>query len=140
MRRPQGHCPQCGTWRKRLQRDHIVPRADGGTNDQANIQWLCANCHEDKTIYEQSLRRLTAEQRAKQIAQLKKPRPRTAEWNERISASIRARNAVTGNADRLGRKHTDEAKAKLRESKLGPKNPMYGKKPWNWKGEPCVES
>jgi hypothetical protein len=32
-----------------LHRDHIVPRRKGGGDEPANIQYLCANCHEDKT-------------------------------------------------------------------------------------------
>src|SRR6266581_2747923 len=44
-----GNCPHCGTWRLRLHRDHIIPRWKGGTNTSENIQYLCANCHEDKT-------------------------------------------------------------------------------------------
>ncbi len=29
--------------------DHIVPLRDGGTNDDANLQCLCASCHSRKT-------------------------------------------------------------------------------------------
>jgi 5-methylcytosine-specific restriction protein A len=32
--------------------DHIVPLARGGTNDPANLQWLCAACHSVKTATE----------------------------------------------------------------------------------------
>lgn len=48
-RRPSGPCQSCGTHRKSLHREHIVPRWKGGTEDPENIQWFCANCHEDKT-------------------------------------------------------------------------------------------
>lgn len=44
-----GECVKCGTYRKSLHHDHIVPRFLGGTDDPDNIQMLCANCHEDKT-------------------------------------------------------------------------------------------
>jgi hypothetical protein len=47
-----GPCPKCGTFRERLQRDHIIPRFKGGTDASENIQHLCANCHEDKTRVE----------------------------------------------------------------------------------------
>lgn len=30
--------------------DHIVALANGGTNDEDNLQGLCAACHEIKTI------------------------------------------------------------------------------------------
>jgi 5-methylcytosine-specific restriction enzyme A len=51
-KRPSGPCQSCGTIRRSLHRDHIVPRWKGGTDDPENIQWLCANCHEDKTRYD----------------------------------------------------------------------------------------
>lgn len=44
-----GHCVRCGTFRISLHRDHIKPRVAGGNDAPENIQWLCANCHEDKT-------------------------------------------------------------------------------------------
>ena len=44
-----GNCQRCGTPRRSLHRDHILPRWKGGGDEPANIQWLCANCHEDKT-------------------------------------------------------------------------------------------
>lgn len=45
-----GPCDRCGIWRASLHRDHIIPRAQGGSNEPSNIQRLCANCHQDKTI------------------------------------------------------------------------------------------
>jgi 5-methylcytosine-specific restriction endonuclease McrA len=33
------------TW----ERDHILPIALGGTNDEWNVQILCPNCHRSKT-------------------------------------------------------------------------------------------
>jgi 5-methylcytosine-specific restriction endonuclease McrA len=44
-----GNCVMCGTYRQSLQKDHIIPKCKGGTNDPSNIKLLCANCHEDKT-------------------------------------------------------------------------------------------
>ncbi len=32
--------------------DHIVPKAQGGTDDEANLQGLCASCHSRKTATE----------------------------------------------------------------------------------------
>src|SRR5689334_6947250 len=29
--------------------DHITPKAEGGTDDQANLQAICEPCHETKT-------------------------------------------------------------------------------------------
>lgn len=48
-KRPSGPCQKCGTVRRSLHREHIVPRWKGGSDEPDNIQWLCANCHEDKT-------------------------------------------------------------------------------------------
>lgn len=44
-----GTCVFCGVWRRSLHHDHIVPKWKGGSDDDWNIQLLCANCHEDKT-------------------------------------------------------------------------------------------
>lgn len=32
--------------------DHIVPKAEGGTDDPSNLQALCTDCHKDKTAHE----------------------------------------------------------------------------------------
>lgn len=48
-KRPSGPCQICGIQRLSLHRDHIIPRWRGGGDEPENIQWLCANCHEDKT-------------------------------------------------------------------------------------------
>jgi 5-methylcytosine-specific restriction endonuclease McrA len=47
-----GLCQRCGTerWHPGLQRDRIVPGYVGGTYAFENVQYLCANCHEDKTF------------------------------------------------------------------------------------------
>jgi hypothetical protein len=45
----RGNCSLCGVWRNTLHRDHIIPRCKGGTEDPSNFQYICANCHEDKT-------------------------------------------------------------------------------------------
>ena len=45
-------CPKCKTERLRLHRDHIIPKWQGGSDENNNIQRLCANCHEDKTLLE----------------------------------------------------------------------------------------
>jgi 5-methylcytosine-specific restriction protein A len=29
--------------------DHIICRAEGGTDDLSNLQWLCESCHDKKT-------------------------------------------------------------------------------------------
>jgi hypothetical protein len=41
-------CADCGTERPKLHRHHVVPRSQGGSDDQDNIILICANCHEDR--------------------------------------------------------------------------------------------
>lgn len=41
-------CVRCGAEDK-LQVDHIVPRAAGGSDEQDNLQVLCKKCHWEKT-------------------------------------------------------------------------------------------
>jgi 5-methylcytosine-specific restriction protein A len=36
--------------------DHIIPLADGGTDDDANLETLCRSCHSRKTVGEQRRR------------------------------------------------------------------------------------
>jgi 5-methylcytosine-specific restriction protein A len=46
-----GICNVCGHHR-RLQRDHIVPKWQGGTDDPSNFQDICYDCHAEKTVRE----------------------------------------------------------------------------------------
>lgn len=43
-----------------LQVDHIKAQADGGSDDDANLQTLCSRCHVAKTRQDNSRRRLSA--------------------------------------------------------------------------------
>ena len=46
MVRQGGRCANCGeTPPTRLHRDHIIPLAKGGTNEDSNIQLLCPPCN-----------------------------------------------------------------------------------------------
>lgn len=49
-RRPFCAIPGCG--RPATDLDHIVPRAEGGTDDPDNLQPLCKACHSRKTAAE----------------------------------------------------------------------------------------
>lgn len=42
--RARARCENCGG-RRRPQLDHRIPRSLGGTNEPANLRWLCASCH-----------------------------------------------------------------------------------------------
>ena len=48
-------CRCCGVVTEHGECDHIVPRAQGGSDDMSNLQWLCAGpdgCHAKKTAEE----------------------------------------------------------------------------------------
>jgi hypothetical protein len=44
-----GKCRLCPAIRRSLHRDHIIPLCAGGDDAAWNTQFICANCHEDKT-------------------------------------------------------------------------------------------
>lgn len=44
LERDAYRCVSCGSW-KDLHVDHIVPRAQGGSDDPENLQVLCAGCN-----------------------------------------------------------------------------------------------
>src|SRR5262245_40732128 len=55
LERDHGICQPCqGAGRLTLasQVDHIKPKADGGTDDEANLQAICKPCHDAKTAAE----------------------------------------------------------------------------------------
>ncbi len=51
-------CPLCVECERKgrvtlaTQRDHIKPLAEGGTDTEDNVQALCAECHESKSLQE----------------------------------------------------------------------------------------
>jgi len=51
LQRGEEQCEQCGATGK-LEVDHIICRARGGTDDLSNLQLLCHRCHRVKTIKE----------------------------------------------------------------------------------------
>jgi len=97
-----GICPSCGTFRKTLHRDHIHPKALGGTDAAENIQLLCANCHEDKTFAE-----------ARAIANDPFVRERRDRWRSSPEGRERARQ------NGLGKRHTPETRIKMSEAHRG---------------------
>lgn len=50
--RDQWICCRCGRITMDLECDHIVNKAQGGTDDLSNLQSLCVPCHEEKTLLE----------------------------------------------------------------------------------------
>lgn len=60
LRRDNGLCQHClrnGTIRAASEVDHIKRIADGGGDDDDNLQALCHDCHADKTATEGGKRR-----------------------------------------------------------------------------------
>jgi len=47
--RDQYTCRHCGVVTVVGSCDHITPRAEGGTDADSNLQWLCNPCHDTKT-------------------------------------------------------------------------------------------
>ena len=45
-------CKAQGRYTEATQVDHIVPQAEGGTDDRVNQQSICTECHEAKTLEE----------------------------------------------------------------------------------------
>ena len=45
-------CAQLGRVTLATQRDHIVPLGEGGADDADNVQGLCNECHEGKSLAE----------------------------------------------------------------------------------------
>jgi len=105
-----GNCKSCGIWRAVLHRDHVIPRHRGGTDDPSNIQFLCANCHQDKTAIEMSAvhkgRAKSAEHRAK-LGAWQRGIPKPQSVREKISATL------------TGRVIPPEARAKMSAAQMG---------------------
>ena len=55
LRRDSGLCQPCkahGRYVVATAVDHIVPKSQGGTNEQSNLQAICTPCHAHKTATE----------------------------------------------------------------------------------------
>lgn len=50
--RDQYTCRACGHVTKDLEVDHIINVAEGGSDDDSNLQALCVPCHQEKTATE----------------------------------------------------------------------------------------
>ena len=98
-----GPCLKCGVWRHSLHRDHVVPKWKGGSDDPSNFQYICANCHEDKTREEFTGRKFSDAHKAKIRASRQVISDKTRE---------KLRQASTG------RIVSPETRAKIRASNL----------------------
>lgn len=54
LKRDGYQCVECGS-RQRLEVDHIKPASESGTDDLANLQTLCRDCHIFKTRAEKDI-------------------------------------------------------------------------------------
>lgn len=55
LQRDKHLCQPCkaqGCYTEATQVDHIVPIAEGGTDDRVNLQAICTPCHDAKTLDE----------------------------------------------------------------------------------------
>jgi hypothetical protein len=121
-----GDCNKCGTWRETLHKDHIVPRWRGGVDEPSNWQYLCANCHEDKTREEHRSEEFKAICRARSLGR-KWTEEQKKRQGDRQRGKKRGPNASRGRP--LSREHrealrscwTPKAKEAARIRMLGKK-------------------
>lgn len=109
-----GNCPKCGIYREFLAIDHVIPswkfRAGivfGNPNAIENIQYICDNCHADKTRREMETenpaKRIESRKKIKEGIQRTGWKP-TAEWRAKQSHSHKGLTA------------SDETKAKITQA------------------------
>lgn len=111
MRKHSGNCPICGTWRERLAKDHITPRwkfrdglVSGNMDDPNNIQYICDNCHADKTSRE---RKPVSEEQKAATSRRFKGRVFSDETKEKLRAAL------------VGRKFSPERRANISKAHIG---------------------
>jgi hypothetical protein len=100
-----GNCPLCGTYREFLVREHIVPQwkfregiVSGNANHESNIQYICDNCHADKTridVPREKRREATLKSAAKQTPEQRRSWALNASMNlSPEQRKLNARNAT----------------------------------------------
>lgn len=109
-RRPSGNCPKCGAWRQSLHRDHIMPRWKGGTDEPSNIQFLCANCHEDKT--REDMKGIPGPRKGKKVSEESRKKMRESHLGLPSTLGFK------------GKKHSEEALKKMRIARSNRPHPM----------------
>lgn len=66
LRRDNFLCVACrakGVFTPAAEVDHVIPKEEGGSDSDENLQALCRPCHADKTRAEKALRRLNGHSR-----------------------------------------------------------------------------
>lgn len=62
-------CYICGTAGVPLEFDHIIPWAEGGTDDESNCAPICTDCHKTKSNREKDRARKRKQAKAKRPAE-----------------------------------------------------------------------
>ena len=93
-----GKCGACGrkvgaglAW----QLDHIIALANGGQNQEGNLQPLCVECHRQKTNTDVATKSKIARVRAKHVGVKKRGRPipgsKASGWRRRFDGTVERR-------------------------------------------------
>jgi len=105
-RRPSGNCKFCGVFRHSLHRDHIIPKFKGGSDDPSNWQYICANCHEDKSREERKGHSPVIPLNSSHRGPDQKPRKvpiRSKEASAKQAAKLRGRKLPQWHCDKIRR-------------------------------------
>lgn len=99
-----GDCPLCGIYREFLAKDHIVPRwkfrdgsVSGNPEEPSNIQYICDNCHADKTRLDVPFEKRSESSRKIQAALTPEQRSRKGR-HAAMSSSPERRSEIAHNA------------------------------------------
>lgn len=120
MSRIEGNCAKCGIYRWSLDKDHIIPKSKGGSDDPDNIQYLCQNCHSDKTIEDRKGRIASQEERNCQSLRMKEkfkdPEYRERHRNSQLGKKRSEETKLNISLGLLGKELTEEHKGNISEA------------------------
>lgn len=123
-----GNCIKCQTWRRSLHRDHILPRWKGGGDESENIQYLCANCHEDKTAEDMKGHPVSEEQKQAHSKRMT-GRTLTEEHRKKLGDSHRGKQYRKWSAERRAAHSIRQQGAWTQERRLA--HSLSAKKAWS---------
>ena len=113
LKRAKGRCEACGVsnQERAVQVDHIVPRAQGGSNDLSNLQALCDVCNaqkldRDKTNFREA--HIGYDQRETSCPFCNVDRCRIIEENELVVAIVDAFPVTVGHRLIVPRRHVTD--------------------------------
>lgn len=116
-----GNCGRCGVWRKSLHRDHVIPRAADGLDVPENIQYLCANCHQDKTEEDKlnpAFEKTRAKLRAAKLGHKQSEQQRLRRSESLVQYYSDPSNRQRQSRIQMGHPVTDETREKIRQGRL----------------------